>query len=40
MLQRLADVRIVTVDDAAGRARVARWLLGPSSPKPTPERRD
>lgn len=40
VLQRLADVRIVTADDAAGRARVARWLLGPSSPTPIPERRD
>jgi hypothetical protein len=28
VLQRLADLRIVTVDDAASRARVGRWLLG------------
>jgi len=28
VLQRLADLRIVPVDDAASRARVGRWLLG------------
>lgn len=28
VLQRLADLRIVTADDAASRARVGRWLLG------------
>ncbi len=28
VLQRLADLRIVTVDDAAARARIGRWLLG------------
>ncbi len=28
VLQRLADLRIVTVDDAPARARVGRWLLG------------
>ncbi len=28
VLQRLADLRIVPADDAAGRARVGRWLLG------------
>jgi ppGpp synthetase/RelA/SpoT-type nucleotidyltranferase len=28
VLQRLADLRIVTVDDAASRARIGRWLLG------------
>jgi len=28
VLLRLADLRIVTVDDAASRARVGRWLLG------------
>ena len=28
VLQRLADLRIVTPDDAASRARVGRWLLG------------
>jgi len=27
VLQRLADLRIVTVDNAASRARVGRWLL-------------
>ena|GEM_PF-361814 len=28
VLQRLADLRIVTADNAAARARVGRWLLG------------
>ncbi len=28
VLQRMADLRIVTVDNAASRARVGRWLLG------------
>jgi ppGpp synthetase/RelA/SpoT-type nucleotidyltranferase len=28
VLQRLADLRIVTTDNAASRARVGRWLLG------------
>jgi ppGpp synthetase/RelA/SpoT-type nucleotidyltranferase len=28
VLQRMADLRIVMADDAAGRARVGRWLLG------------
>jgi ppGpp synthetase/RelA/SpoT-type nucleotidyltranferase len=28
VLQRLADLRIVTADNAASRARVGRWLLG------------
>lgn len=28
VLQRMADLRIVTADDAASRARVGRWLLG------------
>lgn len=28
VLTRLADLRIVAADDAAGRARVGRWLLG------------
>src|SRR6056297_371165 len=28
VLQRLADLRIVPADDAAGRSRIGRWLLG------------
>jgi len=28
VLQRMADLRILALDDAAGRARVGRWLLG------------
>ncbi|MGA9277843.1 GTP pyrophosphokinase [Ilumatobacter sp.] len=28
VLQRMTDLRVVSVDDAAGRARVGRWLLG------------